>query len=441
MNPITYDPTSPESILEFAKGLTGKTLAEAVDMSGVQENMKHKGKLGTMVEQYYFGYDPNSEQGPDFAEAGVELKTTGVKKKSDGSYMAKERLSLTMIDYMKLAEEDWSNSSLMFKSRLMLLLFYLYEKNIPKVDLRFILNPLLFTFPEEDLIIIKRDWEMIQDKVKAGKAHELSEGDTFYLGACRKGKGGPSEKLREQPFPGEPAKARAFSLKPNYMTRIINGHAAEAGALDSALVIDEGIEAATKKKFEPYLGMSVEDIADMLGFYKNGKNDKGYYRNLTMRILGGAKLAAPELDKAGIELKTIRVDINWVPKESMSFPGFKYLDIIEEEWEESVFFSKIEQKFLFVIYRYDADDTLRFEGVKYWNMPYEDRKEAQKVWEETKRRVMIDARKLPGSKESPVAHVRPKGKNKRDVLITPQGTMLPKQCFWLNKGYIANQLV
>ena len=42
-------------------------------------------------------------------------------------------------------------------------------------------------FSEEDLKIIKHDWNLINGKILKGKAHELSEGDTFYLGACTKG--------------------------------------------------------------------------------------------------------------------------------------------------------------------------------------------------------------------------------------------------------------
>ena len=37
-------------------------------------------------------------------------------------------------------------------------------------------------FSDTDLEIIKKDWELIKQKIANGKAHELSEGDTFYLG-------------------------------------------------------------------------------------------------------------------------------------------------------------------------------------------------------------------------------------------------------------------
>lgn len=435
MNSSAYDITSAQSLLEYARGLSGKSLSEVADMTQVAENRSDKGNLGNMVEKYYYGFQPdNTSHLPDFPQAGVELKTTGVVRKSDGAYKAKERLVLTMINYMSLVNEKWDTSSLMQKCQLMLILFYLYEKGLAVFDRRFVLHPVLFQFPEDDIEIIKRDWEAIRQKIEAGKAHELSEGDTYYLGACRKGTGGIDEKLREQPFSDILAKSRAFSLKPSYVNRIIDGHTSEVGALD--IKLEGSIETATKKKFEPYMGKSIEEISDTLGFYKHGKNDKGFYRGLTMRILGGSKRSAPELEKAGVELKTIRVNSKWTPAEAMSFPTFRYMDIVDENWEDSSFFEKIEQKFLLVIFREDDDGILRLEKVGYWNMPYADREEARRVWEDTKHRVALDATDLPKSTESRVAHVRPKAKNALDTLPTPQGTKLIKKCFWLNRSYI-----
>lgn len=435
MSQIDYDVTSPESLLEFAHRLSGRTLAEVVDMSQVIENVSSKGDLGNMVEKYFYKHQPdNTTHMPDFPDAGVELKTTGVLKKSDGTYKAKERLVLTMINYVNLVEENWEISSLLEKCRLMLILFYLYERGIAVFDRRFVLDPLLFSFPDEDVEIIKRDWETIKSKIINGKAHELSEGDTYYLGACRKGSGGKNEPLRKQPFSDVPAKSRAFSLKPSYVNRIIDGHTQEPNVL--GVTESNSIEDATRKKFEPYLGKTVEEISAMLNYFKKGKNDKGFYRGLANRILGGTKRVIPELEKAGIELKTIRVNKKWMPAESMSFPAFKYLDIVNEEWEESNFFNKIEQKFLLIVFREDENGDLRLEKAAYWNMPYLDRQEAQRVWEDTKRRVSIDASDLPKSTESHVAHVRPKAKNALDTLLTPQGTNLVKKCFWLNRKYI-----
>ena len=97
----------------------------------------------------------------------------------------------------------------------------------------------------------------------------------------------------------------------------------------------------------------------------------------------------------------------------------------------------MESKFLFVIFKIDSDGNERLSRVFYWNMPYQDRVEAMRVWLETKRRVLIDAGNLPKMSESHVAHVRPKARDGKDKLMTPQGDMQVKKSFWLNNGYIA----
>ena len=434
MNSLGYDPTSPESILQFAKRLTGRTLAEVVDMSGVIENHHHKGDLGSMVEKFYFRIATNSLSEPDFPESGVELKTTGVKRNSKGEFQAKERLVLKMIDYVGLVDEQWESSSLMEKCGLMLLLFSLYEVDVAVFNRRFVIDPILFTFPEDDLVQIRLDWLTIKDKIQRGLAHELSEGDTYYLGACRKGSGGEKERLRRQPNSNVLARSRAFALKIKYVNKIIEDGALRTGTL--GLTGTHGIVDATKAKFEPFLNRTVDEISAQFNFYKKGTNDKSFFHDLVFRILGSGGRSVPELDKSGVEVKTIRVNRDWKPFEAMSFPGFKYMDIVAEDWEDSVFHEKLEQKFLFVIFRDSGDGVLRLEKVGYWNMPYRDREEARRVWEETKRRVQLDARDLPKSSESHVAHVRPKARDSRDTLPTPQGIDLVKKCFWLNREYV-----
>ena len=82
-----------------------------------------------------------------------------------------------------------------------------------------------------------------------------------------------------------------------------------------------------------------------------------------------------------------------------------------------------------------------FRGANFWNMPYEDKLEAQKVWEKTKNQIMEGhAENLPKKSDNRVAHVRPHAKNASDTLDTPQGAQLVKKCFWLNSSYIQSQL-
>ena len=43
-----------------------------------------KGAIGTVIEESWFGYTPNSESEPDFPEAGVELKVTPYLRGKNG---------------------------------------------------------------------------------------------------------------------------------------------------------------------------------------------------------------------------------------------------------------------------------------------------------------------------------------------------------------------
>lgn len=96
-----------------------------------------------------------------------------------------------MINYDE--EQDvnkpFTQSDIYKKCRLMLLLFYLHISGVDVIDLKFIYS-VLWSLPEKDLLIIEQDYKKIVEKISTGHAHELSEGDTTYLGACRKGQKG-----------------------------------------------------------------------------------------------------------------------------------------------------------------------------------------------------------------------------------------------------------
>lgn len=86
-----YDDTSAESIFAHSSGLLQHTLAEAVLSLNPTFNVseikwKGKGGLGQLVEKYWYGYEPNSDPRPDFAIAGVELKTTPLKTTKKEEY-------------------------------------------------------------------------------------------------------------------------------------------------------------------------------------------------------------------------------------------------------------------------------------------------------------------------------------------------------------------
>lgn len=459
MSEVMYDKSSVKEIFEFAAKLVGHTLEDAAELPQNVINTRNRGDLGKLVEKYYFKHNPPNNHKPDFEIAGLELKTTGVeyykKKTSKGEILkAKERLVLTNINFQTLRNESWYESSLLEKCNLMLILFYDYNKTIPVIQQEFVFQPLLiklsdkvlsayedelsflnryaFEIPESDLAQIRRDWEFIRNKVAENKAHELSEGDTYYLGACRKGSGGESESLKKQEGDAPGAKSRAFSFKQGYLTKLLQTHTRREAFI--GVNNSETFESATAKHFKSYLGMSLDEIASKLQYDTKSKQRKSY---LSKRIIAGNGSDISELVKADILLKTVSLTHSGKGREDMSFPAFKYLEIVEQEWEESDFSDQIEKKFLFVVFQADEFGVDRLVKTMYWNMPYEDRLEARRVWEETKRRIAIDARKLPSKTESEISHVRPHARNGKDLELTPQGELLVKKCFWLNMKYIA----
>ena len=185
-------------VLKRAQEIIGIPLRE-VDKSG--RLATGKGAIGTVIEESWFEYSPNSESEPDFPEAGVELKVTPYVYGKNG-LRAKERLVCNIINYMEEYDRTFQTSSFWHKCNTMLLMSYEHRENVPKGDFR-IDKAVLFSFPEEDLLIIEHDWETIMRKVRDGRAHEITEGDTLYLAACTKGANDSS--VRKQPFSDNPA--------------------------------------------------------------------------------------------------------------------------------------------------------------------------------------------------------------------------------------------
>ena len=147
--------------------------------------------------------------------------------------------------------------------------------------------------------------------------------------------------------------------------------------------------------------------------------------------------------KANIKIKAIRLTKNGFPKEAMSFPAFRYTQIINETWENSSLYETFSTtKYLFIIYQYNEDNSLIFKKAMFWNVPGADLNgEIKDTWEETVRRIKNNEyNNLPKSSETSILHVRPHGQNSKDTYPTPDGKQAVKKCFWFNKEYIKRQI-
>ena len=456
------DITSADSIIEFAKQLKNQTLRQACGSEIEKHSYKGKGNFGQILEKFYFGYEPNSDAEPDFKEAGIELKSSPLKTLKNGDYRSKERLVLNIINYLEVHKEEFETSSFWKKNAHLLLVFYLHDKDLNLLD--YIIKLVDgWQYPNEDLKIIKRDWEFINQKIKDGKAHELSEGDTFYLGACTKGSTA-LKSFRDQPFNKEQAKQRVYSLKQGYVNHIIANIAQEETAVYGKIIerpeiLEEvrSIEEIVILKFHPFYGKSAEQIEQELGLELNQKA-KSYFANLTNAILGlelGQKIE--EFEKADIQVKTIRLKENDLPKEDISFPTFEYQELIETDWEDSDFKNILESKFFFVFYQFEGENLI-LRKVKFWNMPYSDIVEAKNVWQEMVKTVAsgeivkevtekgVRKTYFPKKTENKVSHVRPHARNAADTYELPVADKLTglteytKHCFWLNASYVKDEI-
>ena len=176
-----------EELLNYTENIKGKTFKE-IDSKNLLEsttNLKgNKGILGHVVESGFYDYPINSNPQADFDEIGVELKVTGYVKSKTGKLRAKERVSLSKIDYFNIINEEYQFSKLISKNKKILFIWYLYEKGKDIGD--FVITDYQLYDMSQDEEVFKNDFKLIQEKVKKGLAHELSEGDTSYLGACTK---------------------------------------------------------------------------------------------------------------------------------------------------------------------------------------------------------------------------------------------------------------
>ena len=454
-----YDTSDKFAIWNYSKGILNKTLEEAVGRSLAEDN-SGKGKLGQMVERYFFGYEPNSDSTPDFHEAGVELKCTPLKELADKTLQIKERLVCSMIDFSEDPKHSFRESHVYIKCAIMLILFYLHKSGVPVHHLKFLYS-VLWRIPEKDLLIMEQDYNKIIRKIKAGKAHELSEGDTTYLGACRKGQKGDVDVYYE--YSDIPAPKRAYSLKPQYMrtvldyvknsgeNAVVNMSAFVAGYAIDLVDADELknrlFEDILLDRFNAYLGKRYDELCEEFGIAKSIAKSK--YALIANAILtdkgtrGEDVSESDEFKKSGIRIKTIRIEHSGRPKEAMSFENINYSEILEEEeWYESRLYEIFTSRFLFVVFRNHGtakEQDYRLEKSFFWTMPYTDLIDAEKYWKNIKDNVAanhIQPEYFYKISDKKKFHVRPKGRNAADTVKSPFGEQVKKYCYWFNTEYV-----
>ena len=218
------------------------------------------------------------------------------------------------------------------------------------------------------------------------------------------------------------------------------------------------LEEAYKEKLSIYKGKSIKELKRIFNITSKAKHI-GYL--VAAAALGfNGKDNNRELFETGIKVKTVRLDINGKPHESMSFPAFDFTELINTKWEESEIREDfVDWKIMFFVYQDSKKDCniedTRFKEILFWNVPNDliDTK-IKEMYEyaanlirsgdalyfrngKIKDRFPKDDRNSNG-----VCHIRPHGRNKEDQFKLPVVDNITglesytKQSFWFNKNFI-----
>jgi len=355
-----------EELVEYASNIKGKTFEE-IDSEGLLENAslrQQKGLLGHVVETGFYKYPINNDSKADFEELGIELKVSGYVKNKNGSLRAKERLVLSKINFNEIINETFESSHVLGKCENMLIIWYEYDKEKEAKD--FVITDYQLYDMKPDKKIFENDFKIIKGKVLEGRAHELSEGDTSYLGACTKAR--TSADRTTQPFSEIHPKPRAFSLKNAYMTSILrenvqNHSIIEISSTSSSskqtTLIPQDIKAEYKTvdeyvidKLISFFGKTqlriLEEITGKTYTEKIPKN----INKLISNILIGKDEELPQIDKiftkTSFVIKNLPIDKNGKARERMSFRTLQLSDF-EDEWEDSFWKNYFEETTIITI--------------------------------------------------------------------------------------------
>lgn len=342
-----------EQLLAFTEGIIGKSFKE-IDTKGIlQGNSNDKGILGKVVETGFYDYELNNCPEADFGELGIELKVSGFNQLRNGSWSAKERISLSMINYKNIIHEEYEFSKVVSKNKKLLIIWYEYMKGVPYGD--FIIRDFQLYDMSQDEAIIRNDFYTIKQKVLEGLAHKLSEGDTVILGAATKGQKGQKA---EQPNSEISAPTRAFSLKNSFFRGVLRSHVErmDRGEKSNVFVTPEGY---IWNQLKPYKGMNQLDILNLFEKRDSAKKIPNSISKMVANRIVGTDKELPEkhevFSKSNFLIKNIPIREDNSPIEKATFRTLQLADF-ETSWEESswkTFFEEV--TFIYVGYLGEKD--------------------------------------------------------------------------------------
>lgn len=437
-----YRTAVDEDILRLARGLKGMRLGQIKgSVFSAATAVSGKGEAGLAVEAF-FGIPPNARPEADFPGAGIELKIVPIVRRGR-NFKVKERTVLGMIDYRKLILETWETAKVRKKLRI-LFVFVEHLIDTPKAD--FPIRAVALWEPKGlTLELIRLDWEKVKWKVIQGLAHELSESDGRLMGPCTKGADSTRRVAQPVTTLSPTAKPRAFALKPSLTKTIFHAETTpktDEESLIENLEIDDvdRFEEAILVRYSGFLGRTVGEVAQELGVSVAGA--KSGAAGIVRQALGATspKSSIAEFDTMGITIRTVRVAPDLLPYESTSFPAFRHMELIEEEWADSTLLAQVDGIFFFPLVgerKETPQDHCRLGSPFLWRPTVEELAIIEEEWTLFRDQVRAGrADALPTAKTTRIIHVRPHARDSTDTEEAPGVGSVVKKSFWLNRHYV-----
>lgn len=492
-----------EDLISILNDIIDKTLGE-VDKNHVFAktitNPKVTGIAGDVIEQSVLGYPADQEQRPDLDVDGIltELKTTGMRlitsTASRPLYEAKEPASITAVSIPTIARETFYDSKFWHKAEHLLFIFYQYESPTAVIAAKYadfhIRGYRFHEFSEDDIEILKRDWQTIHDFIADIQAHysgdeasnkypqlsTLINRQTIYLDTAPKYPHSPRFRLRR----------RVIS---NIIHQTFNGQSFEK--LPDKYFSYSDVERKCAEITKQFKGYSMAEILKHFGVTISDEKQaklKQYAEQVIVWMFGGKSKKISKIEmfsKFGYIPKSITVTTNDSRTEDMKLFSVDFDElsepIVEDEFEgtrektfeDSELYSYFcDNKILCVVFQENNPDkggNVRLSDNKFLGFKILDLsdalflQEARQTWEDArdiicndklvfepvldkngaqrytpKTGIPMGAPNLPKSKDH-IVFLRGGGIDATDKIMV-KGVPMLRQSYWVKGSYIVDRL-
>lgn len=436
-----FDLLDAESVRGWAGRLQGRTLGEAMTSSqrASWSASGGKGDVGLAVE-HYFDISQNSDHAPDFAELGLELKVAPLRLDPEG-LTAKERVSITAINYGTIADEAFDGSALDLKTRRVLFVFYEWQADQDPLEAR--VHAVMWWDRDGFADHGARDChDYVRTRVAAGQAHLITSKHTAVVEPATKGqKGGEWH----PPGGGRPAKPRAFAFKRDYVHVLWRGAGVAASDPDPYEAAEE-FRRFLRRRILEHRGQSVREIDARLGLGVNmgAKHAHRLVANGIITRIRGVDLDEDEvpiggleqLERLGITPKVVRLAPDGTPRETPPFAGVGFDRIAETPFEQSRLAIETSE-IMWILWSGDGRvPDSRLLDIGYWIPTDEERASIRADYESARAAISAsDPEGLPRAADVESFHVRTKGTDAQDVGRLPDGRLATRRGFYMNKPF------